>query len=220
MSRTVGSSGPKTLEAIRRVGLKLIYEHGYEAMSLRQLAAEIGIQQGSLYNHIASKQDLLMALVRGHMTDLLAALDRALDGIAEPLNRLKAFAAFHVHYHMVRKAEVSVVNFELRSLEPKNYKEIVGLRRRYERRLAEIIEAGIAAQVFTPTDVRVASFATLALLTGVCTWYRPRGRLSEAEIVEIHVRLALDGLAAPQQERPRQKIPRSAAGTTTKRRAG
>ena len=220
MSRTVGSSGPKTLEAIHRVGLKLIYEHGYEAMSLRRLAAEIGIQQGSLYNHIASKQDLLVALVRGHMTDLLAALDRALDGIEGPLERLKAFAAFHVHYHMTRKAEVSVVNFELRSLEPRNYKEIVALRRRYERRLAEIIEQGIAEGLLAPTDVRVASFATLALLTGVCTWYRPRGRLSEAEIVDIHVQLALDGLAAPQQGRSRQKIPRGATAPTTKRRAG
>ncbi|HKU04506.1 MAG TPA: TetR/AcrR family transcriptional regulator, partial [Bradyrhizobium sp.] len=40
MARTVGSYGPKTMEAIRKAGLRLIFEHGYEAMSLRQLAAE------------------------------------------------------------------------------------------------------------------------------------------------------------------------------------
>jgi AcrR family transcriptional regulator len=219
MGRIAGSSGPRTLEAIRRVGLRLIYEHGYEAMSLRRLAAEVGIQQGSLYNHIASKQDLLMDLVRGHMTDLLAELDRALAGIKAPLERLEAFAGFHVHYHMTRKQEVSVVNFELRSLEPKYHAEIVKLRRRYEQRLAGIIGDGIASGELAATDVRVASFATLALLTGVCTWYRPRGRLSEADVVALHVRLALDGLrrgggtdgAAVQQPkrrlRARQKIP-------------
>ena len=58
MARTSGSSGPATFEAIRKAGLRLIYRYGYEAMTLRQLAGEIGLVQGSLYNHIATKQDL------------------------------------------------------------------------------------------------------------------------------------------------------------------
>ena len=36
MARTVGSNGPKTMEAIRKAGLRLIYSQGYEAMSLRR----------------------------------------------------------------------------------------------------------------------------------------------------------------------------------------
>lgn len=61
MARTSGSSGPATFEAIRKAGLRLIYRYGYEAMTLRQLAGEIGLVQGSLYNHIATKQDLYSA---------------------------------------------------------------------------------------------------------------------------------------------------------------
>ncbi|HVI88792.1 MAG TPA: TetR/AcrR family transcriptional regulator, partial [Dongiaceae bacterium] len=128
MARKAGSSGAKTHEAIRAAGLELIHRHGYEGMSLRQLAAEVGLQQGSLYNHISTKQDLLMELLRRHMLDLLAALDQALAGIDEPLARLRAFIAFHLHYHMTRQAEVFVINFELRSLEPENYAEIIALR--------------------------------------------------------------------------------------------
>src|SRR6201993_4064444 len=100
MSRTVGSYGPKTLEAIRKAGLRLIFEHGYEAMSLRQLAAEVGIQVGSLYNHISTKQDLLFDLVQDHINELPRQLARALDGKDEPVERLRAFVAFHVSYHM------------------------------------------------------------------------------------------------------------------------
>ena len=80
MARTIGSHGPKTMEAIRRAGLRLIFEHGYEAMSLRQLAAEVGIQAGSLYNHISTKQELLFDLVQDHINELLRQLDRALAG--------------------------------------------------------------------------------------------------------------------------------------------
>lgn len=79
MARTIGSHGPTTLEAIRKAGVRLIFEHGYEAMSLRQLAAEVGIQAGSLYNHISTKQDLLFDLVQDHINDLLRELDLALE---------------------------------------------------------------------------------------------------------------------------------------------
>src|SRR5438094_107651 len=116
MSRTVGSYGPRTAEAVRKAGLRLIFEHGYEAMSLRQLASEVGIQQGSLYNHISTKQGLLFDLIREHMLELLAALHKALDGITDPVERLSAFVQFHVTYHLTRKKEVFIANFELRGL--------------------------------------------------------------------------------------------------------
>ena len=51
------------MQAIREAGVRLIYEHGYEGMNLRQLADAVGIQAGSLYNHIHTKQDLLFELV-------------------------------------------------------------------------------------------------------------------------------------------------------------
>ena len=196
MSRTIGSSGPKTQEAIRRAGLRLIFEYGYEAMSLRQLAAEVGIQVGSLYNHIATKQELLFDLVQDHINDLLRQLDVALEGKEEPLDKLRAFVAFHVSYHMTRKREVFIANSELRSLESKNYEAIVTLRSAYEQRLSDILNQGVAAGVFQVVDVQVATFAILSLLTGLCNWYRPGGRLTKEQIIAAHEKLVLSGVAA------------------------
>lgn len=195
MARKAGSSGAKTYEAIRAAGLALIHRHGYEGMSLRQLAAEVGLQQGSLYNHIKTKQDLLMELLRGHMQDLLRALDAALSGTEEPLARLRAFIAFHLHYHMTRQAEVFVINFELRSLEPGNYAEIIALRQRYEKCLADILSLGMQLKLIRQTDVQITTYALLAMLTGICTWYRPDGRLNEKQLIDLHTELALRGLA-------------------------
>jgi nitrate reductase delta subunit len=121
------------MEAIRKAGLRLIFEHGFAAMSLRQLAAEVGIQSGSLYNHISTKQELLFELIRDHINELLRQLDRALQGKQRPIDKLRAFTAFHVTYHMTRKREVFIANSELRSLEPKNYQEIVALRGAYDQ---------------------------------------------------------------------------------------
>ena len=214
MSRTVGSYGPKTMEAIRKAGLRLIFEHGYEAMSLRQLAAEVGIQAGSLYNHISTKQELLFDLIQDHINELLRQLDRALDGKQAPEERLRAFVAFHVTYHMTRKREVFIANSELRSLEPRNYEAIVALRGAYEQRLAAILADGVEQGAFEVGDIQVATFAIIALLTGLCSWYRPGGRLTREAIVAAHEKLVLSGvspLAPPPTARGKRKAPRPVA---------
>jgi AcrR family transcriptional regulator len=214
MARTVGSYGPKTMEAIRKAGLRLIFERGYEAMSLRQLAAEVGIQAGSLYNHISTKQELLFDLIQDHINELLRQLDRALDGKQQPAEKLRAFVAFHVTYHMTRKREVFIANSELRSLDPKNYEAIVALRGAYERRLAEILEQGVEDGVFEVVDVQVATFAIIALLTGLCSWYRPGGRLTREAIVAAHEKLVQSGvgpLAAATPARAKRRPARSVA---------
>jgi len=208
MARTIGSYGPKTMEAIRKAGLRLIFEHGYEAMSLRQLAAEVGIQAGSLYNHISTKQELLFDLIQDHINELLRQLDRAMEGKQDPDEKLRAFVAFHVTYHMTRKREVFIANSELRSLEPKNYEAIVALRGAYEQRLAAILAEGVEQGSFEVGDIQVATFAILALLTGLCTWYRPGGRLTREAIIAAHEKLVLSGvspLASPQQARGKRR---------------
>ena len=204
MARTIGSHGPRTLEAIRKAGVRLIFEHGYAAMSLRQLAAEVGIQAGSLYNHISTKQELLFDLVQDHIDDLLRQLDLALEGKTDPVERLRAFVAFHVTYHMTRKRETFIANSELRSLEPKNYEVVVALRGTYEGRLTDILADGVSQGVFEVVDVQVATFAILALLTGPCTWYRPGGRLTKEAIVAAHEKLVLSGVGAAAAVAPGQ----------------
>ncbi|MGJ4889858.1 TetR/AcrR family transcriptional regulator [Bradyrhizobium sp. HKCCYLRH3099] len=194
MARTIGSHGPTTMEAIRKAGLRLIFEHGYEAMSLRQLAAEVGIQPGSLYNHISTKQELLSQLIQDHINDLLSKLELALRDKQGAVERLRAFVAFHVSYHMTRKREVFIANSELRSLEPRNYEAVVALRGAYERRLADILSDGVSEGVFDVVDIQVATFAIIALLTGLCSWYRPGGRLTRDAIIAAHEKLVLSGV--------------------------
>jgi AcrR family transcriptional regulator len=195
MARSTGSNGARTAAAIRRVALDLIYRQGFAAMNLRDLAAEVGIQPGSLYNHIASKQALLFDLMLEHMSELLAATDAALAAAGPHLmDRLRAFIAQHVLYHMERKQAVYIANFELRALDAENYERVVALRRSYEARLMALLEEGVAAGELEVPDIPVAAFAILATLTGICTWYRPDGRLGKEELVALHSALVLNGL--------------------------
>jgi hypothetical protein len=96
---------------------------------------------------------------------------------------------------MTRKREVFIANSELRSLDAKNYDAVVSLRGAYEQRLAQILTDGVSDGVFEVVDIQVATFAIIALLTGLCTWYRPGGRLTRDAIIAAHEKLVLSGVA-------------------------
>ena len=87
----------------------------------------------------------------------------------------------------------------------------MALRSAYEARLARILAEGVSEGVFEVVDIKVATFAILALLTGLCTWYRPGGRLTKEAIVAAHEKLVLSGVIAAGRERPCPQPPQAAA---------
>ena len=134
MARTQGSHSGITGPRVHRAALKLFARHGYAAVSMRQIAAEVGVQAGALYNYTSDKQSLLFDLMRGHMDDLLSARGRSPRG-GSPMQRLEAFTRFHIRFHLERPDEVFVSYMELRNLAPGNFEVIEGLRRAYEDQL-------------------------------------------------------------------------------------
>ena len=185
MARTAGShsdiTGPKVADA----ALRLFARHGYAAVSMRQIAAEVGVQAGALYNYTPDKQSLLFDLMRGHMDELIAASD-AQGSTGAPRDRLEAFVRFHILFHLARPDAVFISYMELRNLSPENFAVIEGLRRSYEDRLETILKAGTDAGVFAVADTKITTLANIAMLTGVTTWYRASGRLSSEGVAELY----------------------------------
>lgn len=194
MARTTGSKGERTVETIKTEATRLIYEHGYEAMNLRMLAQAVGIQPGSLYNHIASKADLLYTLLDDVMQEILDGVIETLQDSASPTEAMQRFIAFHIQFHAERKEDVFIGNAELRSLEPAHFQTITAKRQQYEACLARILQDGVNTGEFEVPDIQVASFALISMLTGVCTWYRDNGRLSIAELINIHTVLVMKSI--------------------------
>jgi len=199
MARTVGSNGARTEEAIRKAATRLIARHGYEATTLRMLSQAVGIQSAAVYRYFASKQDMLRDLMVQHMSHLLKSWEKVRPASSDPLQQLVGFVHFHVEYHMDRPDEVFLSYMELRSLEPESYRVIVDLRRRYELILRDILDRGVKAGQFHVADVKVATMAIIAMMTGINVWYRARGRLSRRRIVEIYTRLVLDSVVSAGQ---------------------
>jgi AcrR family transcriptional regulator len=195
MARTQGSHSDITGPRVREAALRLFAQHGYAAVSMRQIAAAVGVQAGALYNYTPDKQTLLFDLMRGHMEELLAAWDRA-EPQGDAMAALEAFTRFHIRFNTSRADAVFVSYMELRNLEPANFAVIEGLRRDYETRLEAVLRHGAEAGTMVVAEPRIASMALIAMLTGVNTWYRAQGRLSLAEVEAIYwdiVRRSVEG---------------------------
>ncbi len=188
MARTIGSHSGITGPRVREAALALFAQHGYAAVSMRQIAKEVGVQAGALYNYTPDKQSLLADLMITHMDELLAAHADAApaETAAGPRAALEHFTRFHIRFNAVRPDAVFISYMELRNLSDENFKAVEALRQTYETRLETILRAGVAAGEFDIPDPKITALALIAMLTGVNTWYRAAGRLSLAQVEEIY----------------------------------
>lgn len=185
MARTAGSHSDITGPRVRDAALHLFAQHGYAAVSMRQIAKSVGVQAGALYNYTTDKQSLLFDLMNGHMDDLLSAR-QGRSRPAEPEAQLEDFTRFHIAFHLDRPEAVFISYMELRNLSPENFAIIENLRRRYESELEDILQSGRDSGVFNVPDTKITTLAIIAMLTGVNTWYRSGGRLSQSQVESIY----------------------------------
>ena len=185
MARKTGSHSNITGPLVRQAAERMFARHGFAAVTMRQIAAEVGVQAGALYLYTPDKQTLLFELMRGHLDELLAAWQAEPQRQASQ-DRLQDFSRFHIRYHLDRPDSVFIAYMELRNLTPDNFARIEKLRHAYEDQLENILADGQAAGDFQVPDTRLAKMAILAMLTGVNTWYREGGRLSRKRVERIY----------------------------------
>lgn len=195
MARTAGSHSEITGPRIRAAAERLFARHGYAAVSMRQIAAEVGVQAGALYQYTPDKQSLLVDLMCDHIEELLA-IWQAIPPAADPRARLVQFVECHIRYHFDRPDALFIAYMELRNVSPENFARVEGIRGRYEAVLEGILRAGVAEGAFAVPDLRLATMALMAMLNGIIHWYREGGRLGRAQVAAIYADMVLRAVGA------------------------
>lgn len=181
-------------EKIRAAAVQLFAEMGYHAAPLRDIASLAGIQAASIYYHYPSKQALLVEIMDTHMRQLNAHLEKILAQPGSVVEQLYAAIASHIRLHTTYKAEFFIIDTEIRALEGENREKILALRDEYEHLLQRLLQEGVEQGVLQPTDVKVASFAVIAMCTEVASWFRAQGRLTVQQVIDIYSQIIAQGL--------------------------
>jgi AcrR family transcriptional regulator len=165
-----------------RTAIRLFRNRGFHATSMQDLAEALGMNRGSLYHYIDSKDDLLWSIVSGALDRLDKRVRPVLESDQPGRDRLREAIAQHLAFAAEHADELSLVQIELRSLSPEGRQAIVERRDAYERLWRAAIEAALAEGSIRPTDVRLAGIAILSACNWFTQWYRPNGEMTLDEI--------------------------------------
>lgn len=175
----------------------LFRERGYAATSVRDIAHALDMQGGSLYAHVASKEDMLWAIVLRAADRFNAEVGPLAASPAPASVKLKDMIRGHVGVVTSTQKDAAVFLHEWRFLSEERRLKIAARRDDYERLFRRVIAEGVAAGDFLKVDPRLTATAILSALNGIATWYRPDGELSAEDIADRHASLFLHGLANP-----------------------
>jgi AcrR family transcriptional regulator len=179
-------------DELTREAARLFAEKGYHATSIGALADAIGVQKGSLYAHIAGKQDLLYEIMRAGAD----AFHGALDAIPEDIpatEKLRLALRGHLRVVAEQLELATVFVREWRYLEGERRDEIVAERRRYEERVRALFREGRdLGELRSDLDEGVAALLFLSAANWAFTWLRP-GTDTDA-VADRFYALLVDGM--------------------------
>ena len=177
---------------LTREAARLFAERGYHGTSIGDLAEALGVQKGSLYAHIASKQDLLYATMRAGAE----AFHGALDAVPEDLpvtERIRLALRAHLRVVGEQLDVATVFVREWRYLEGDRREEILGERRRYEERFRALFREGRdLGELRADLDEHTAARLALSAANWAYTWLTP-GYDTDALADRFHA-LLIDGI--------------------------
>lgn len=126
---------------LAREAARLFAERGYHGTSIGDLAKALGVQKGSLYAHIDSKQDLLYEAMQEGARAFHDALDAVPDELP-PTERLRLALRAHLRVVAEQLDVATVFVREWRYLEGDRAEGFLSERRRYEERFRALFREG------------------------------------------------------------------------------
>lgn len=197
MTEQTATQGSARRQEIFRIAAEIFYRKGYDATSTKDIADAAGILKGSLYAHIASKEDILYAVVEEVHTLFERNVAEVEAAGEDPLPRLRSFVRGHMHVALSALKQHQIYSHDWRSLSADRRAVIQRKRDEYQAYLAGLLRAAQrTGEVRSDIDPRIMSISTLSMLNSVHVWYREGGGATAEEVIDVYCAITLDGLLA------------------------
>jgi AcrR family transcriptional regulator len=183
---------PTRRNELTRQAARLFAAQGYHGTSMEDLASAMGVQKGSLYAHVRSKEDLLDEIARDGATAFHAALDE-IDERLPAVEKLRLALRAHLRVVGEQLDVATVFVREWRYLAGERREQFLAERRRYEERIRALFREGVEqSELRTDLDVTVAALVFLSAANWAYTWLQP-GRDTDG-LADRFFELLVDGM--------------------------
>ena len=180
-------------EEIIRAAAKTFAAKGYLATTLDEIAKEIGVSKPALYYHIKNKEEILREII-GRIMEPMEEVAKVGQSDLPPKERVETMIRMLVKFAVERK-EITLIALEQSRMLPKRSQD--ALRRRQkevEKVLQDTLKEGKQQGVFAIDDIKMVSFAILAVSNWIYRWYQPGGNLTSKVIADQFIQFLENGL--------------------------
>ncbi|MBO3749050.1 TetR family transcriptional regulator [Streptosporangiaceae bacterium NEAU-GS5] len=191
---TVSTPASPPARMLAAAAVDLFYRQGATATTIREITQACGLTAGALYNHFASKEELLYTVVRDSHLNLDAAVVRELDSAGDPPAKLAAIVRVYVEQHARHRKSSRVANSEYGQLTGERRAEIVEIRRRLRDRVTDVLRAGERSGHFQlpgRDEATIVARAILDMCVHISAWFHEGQPLTTADLQDRYVTLAL-----------------------------
>jgi AcrR family transcriptional regulator len=191
MSETLTSNRKQELI---NTAAQLFKQKGFASTSMRDLAAEIGMEAASLYHHIKSKDELLEVICFDLAGKLTTAIAEVNDIYFNAEDKLRMAIKNHVEI-LTQNIHFSTVFIQdWRHLTEPKLTEFRALRDAYEQGMRVIVQEGKNEDIFDDVDEKFAALTILSTLNWINEWYNPTGKMNAEQIAQKLSDFILGGL--------------------------
>lgn len=191
---TVPDRTPVTREDILAVAAQIFRRKGFHATSMQDIARAVNLQKASLYHHVSSKQEILLALLDRALDLLIASMREVVGQPLSPAEKLRQAIEAYTTILAEHRDLAAVLLLEFRFLDPDLRARHIRRRDEFERLWREVVKEGQQTGAFQVEDVALAVRAILGMVNWLVMWYHPQGPLSAEAIARQFAQLALEGL--------------------------
>ena len=191
-------------EDILWAAAEVLHRNGYEATTMKDIAAQVNLTAASLYHHFKNKDFLLLSVLEVGLDLTIDKLEVIESSDLTCAEKLGGMIRSHVVSVTGNVAVGAAMVFEIRALLNANVggkngdrafnAEFAARRKRFFARrdyfeglFRNTVQAGIAAGEFRQVDAAIVTRAMLGAHNWVGVWFREGGRLSGAEVADVMV---------------------------------
>ncbi len=176
-------------ERILAAAIDIAADRGFEACTVKDVAAAVGIKAPGLYSHFASKEAIMSEAISRVLTDFAVRVGGPVSP-TDPEEALRETVHRHVIYQIenLRIARVTdlLLNREYTHhfLPQEDLASLLDVQRSY----FEMVRDRIVAFAPEPpgATATVATMAIIGMCDRVATWYKPEGSLTPDQVAEQH----------------------------------
>jgi len=193
MTSDAQSRYDQKLVHVLKTSAAVFADKGYHSTSMRDISRATKMSLSGLYYYFKSKEELLFLIQDYSFSTIMGDCLRLLDGVDDPIRRLKLIIENHLNYFVQNMNEMKVLSHEADSITGDLFKKVNTKKRQYVNLVMNLLTEIAREHRLDGIDVRVATFSLFGMMNWIYNWYNPRKDVNVTGLAKNITRLFLSG---------------------------